>query len=78
MRVKSIAESTFIEQPFVIKIFVLSIFEWPIYTGLLYYITKDRDLTQNHTNNESNSKHWIFVLFFWFDSLRPINNLSVI
>ena len=25
--------STFIKEPFVIKIFVLSIFEWPFYTG---------------------------------------------
>ena len=25
--------SSFIKQPFVIKIFVLSIFEWPFYTG---------------------------------------------
>ena len=42
MQVKSIAEcstilSTFIKLPFVIKIFVLSIFEWPFYTGLLFY-----------------------------------------
>ena len=29
--------STFIMLPFVIKIFVSSIFEWPFYTGLLYF-----------------------------------------
>ena len=29
--------STFIKQPFVIKIFVLSIFEWPFYTGFTVF-----------------------------------------
>ena len=30
--------STFIKQPFVIKIFVLSIFEWPFYTDFTLYL----------------------------------------
>ena len=30
--------STFIKLQFVIKIFVLSVFEWPFYTGLLYFL----------------------------------------
>ena len=29
--------STFIKQPFVIKIFVLSIFEWPFYTDFTVF-----------------------------------------
>ena len=44
MQVKSVAEgehsailSTFLRQPFVIKIFILSIFEWPFYTGFTVY-----------------------------------------
>ena len=30
--------STFIKQPFLIKIFVLSIFEWPFYTGFTVHV----------------------------------------
>ena len=54
---------TFIKLPFVIKIFVLSIFECPFYTGFtVHYFCV--------------SLFSCFV-FVWFDSLRPINNLSV-
>ena len=34
---RSVILSTFIKQPFVIKIFVLSIFEWPFYTGFTVF-----------------------------------------
>ena len=34
--------STFIKQPFIIKIFVLSIFDWPFYTGFTVYYNYKR------------------------------------
>ena len=53
MQVKSIAESsklsailsTFIKLPFVIEIFVLTIFECSFYTGLLYFLILDGNVT---------------------------------
>ena len=57
--------STFIKQPFVIKIFVLSIFEWPFYAGFFFISNKMyRVETLNLTNLEIVSLHFSPMLCF--------------